>query len=180
VLRLFVRRSFFDEDQAEGMLQWPHSGFHVHAGVGVSEDDRPVARRFARYCAPNPCPPTRCAGVTRQSFCRHHGIHARGGVYEKLGCVNGVPEMPTACVPSPYAAGANCRGPLPAAPRTMSVWWNVGRHLETACVGVYYSRRLVPTSRASGAEWCRVVRSQREPRTFLLSAGRGFDANPGH
>jgi hypothetical protein len=26
VLRLFVRRGFFDEDQAEGMLQWPHSG----------------------------------------------------------------------------------------------------------------------------------------------------------
>jgi len=54
VLRLFVRRGFFDEDQAEGMLQWPHSGFHVHAGVGVSEDDRPFALRLARYCARNP------------------------------------------------------------------------------------------------------------------------------
>ena len=53
VLRLFVRRGFFDEDQAEGMLQWPHSGFHVHAGVGVSEDDRPFALRLARYCARN-------------------------------------------------------------------------------------------------------------------------------
>jgi hypothetical protein len=49
-----VRRGFFDEDQAEGMLQWPHSGFHVHAGVGVSEDDRPFALRLARYCARNP------------------------------------------------------------------------------------------------------------------------------
>jgi hypothetical protein len=54
VLRLFVRRGFFDEDQATGMLQWPHSGFHVHAGVGVSEDDRPFALRLARYCARNP------------------------------------------------------------------------------------------------------------------------------
>ena len=54
MLRLFVRRGFFDEDQAEGMLQWPHSGFHVHAGVGVSEDDRPFALRLARYCARNP------------------------------------------------------------------------------------------------------------------------------
>ena len=35
VLRPFVRRGLFDEDQALGMLQWPHSGFHVHAGVGV-------------------------------------------------------------------------------------------------------------------------------------------------
>ena len=37
-----------------GMLQWPHSGFHVHAGVGVSEDDRPFALSLARYCARKP------------------------------------------------------------------------------------------------------------------------------
>ncbi len=36
------------------MLQWPHSGFHVHAGVGVPEDDRVFALRLARYCARNP------------------------------------------------------------------------------------------------------------------------------
>ena len=57
VLRLFVRRGFFDEDQAEGMLQWPHSGFHVHTGVGVSAADRPFALRLARYCARNPMAP---------------------------------------------------------------------------------------------------------------------------
>ena len=51
VLRLFVRRGFFDEDQAEGMLQWPHSGFHVHAGVGVSEEHRPFALRHERCVA---------------------------------------------------------------------------------------------------------------------------------
>jgi hypothetical protein len=34
VLRLFVRRELFDEDQAAGMLGWPHSGFHVHTAVG--------------------------------------------------------------------------------------------------------------------------------------------------
>jgi len=54
VLRLFVRRGFFDEDRAQAMLQWPHSGFHVHAGVGVGEEDRPLALRLARYCARNP------------------------------------------------------------------------------------------------------------------------------
>ena len=54
VLRLFVRRGLFEEDQAAGMLQWPHSGFHVHAGVGVPEDERAFARRLARYCARNP------------------------------------------------------------------------------------------------------------------------------
>ena len=52
--RLFVRRGLFDEDQAQGMLQWPHSGFQVHAGVGVPEDDRAFALRLARYCARNP------------------------------------------------------------------------------------------------------------------------------
>ncbi len=43
MLRLVVRRGLFDEDQARGMLQSPHSGFHVHAGVGVPEDDRAFA-----------------------------------------------------------------------------------------------------------------------------------------
>ncbi len=33
VLRLFVRVDLFDEDQAAGMLTWPHSGFHVHTAV---------------------------------------------------------------------------------------------------------------------------------------------------
>jgi hypothetical protein len=54
VLRLFVRRELFDEDQAQAMLQWPHSGFHAHDSVWVSEDDRPFAERLARYCARNP------------------------------------------------------------------------------------------------------------------------------
>jgi hypothetical protein len=54
VLRLFVRRGLFEEDQAAGMLQWPHSGFQVHAGIGVPEDDRAFALRLARYCARNP------------------------------------------------------------------------------------------------------------------------------
>ena len=48
VLRLFVRLALFDEDQAAGMLTWPHSGFHVHTAVWVSEDDRAFATRLAR------------------------------------------------------------------------------------------------------------------------------------
>jgi hypothetical protein len=54
VLRLFVRLELFDEDQAAGMLTWPHSGFHVHTAVWVPEDDRAFATRLARYCARNP------------------------------------------------------------------------------------------------------------------------------
>lgn len=54
VLRLFVRLEPFDEDQAAGMLTWPHSGFHVHTAVWVPEDDRAFATRLARYCTRNP------------------------------------------------------------------------------------------------------------------------------
>ena len=54
VLRLFVRLALFDEAQAARMLTWPHSGFHVHTAVWVSEDDRTFATRLARYCARNP------------------------------------------------------------------------------------------------------------------------------
>ena len=54
VLRLFVRLEFVDEEQAAGMLTWPHSGFHVDTAVWVPEDDRAFAIRLARYCARNP------------------------------------------------------------------------------------------------------------------------------
>jgi len=51
VLRLSARPDLFDEDQDAGMLTWPHSGFHVHTAVWVSEDDRACATRLARCCA---------------------------------------------------------------------------------------------------------------------------------
>jgi hypothetical protein len=54
VLRLFVRREIFEEHEARAMLAWPHSGFHVHDGVLVPEDDTRFALRLARYCARNP------------------------------------------------------------------------------------------------------------------------------
>lgn len=54
MLRLFVRHELFDEDQAAGMLTWPHSGFHVRTAVWVPEDDRAFTARLARYCARNP------------------------------------------------------------------------------------------------------------------------------
>ncbi len=54
VLRLFVRRELMDVETAQGMLAWPHSGFHVHDGVWVAADDREFAVRLARYCARNP------------------------------------------------------------------------------------------------------------------------------
>jgi hypothetical protein len=54
VLRLFVRRGLFEPEEAEAMLAWPHSGFHVHDAVLVPEGDVAFAQRLARYCARNP------------------------------------------------------------------------------------------------------------------------------
>lgn len=54
VLRIFVRREIFDEGEAQAMLQWPHSGFHVHDEVLVPEDHSAFLLRLARYCARNP------------------------------------------------------------------------------------------------------------------------------
>ena len=54
VLRLFVRRELMDGETAQGMLAWPHSGFHVHDGVWVAAADRAFAVRLARYCVRNP------------------------------------------------------------------------------------------------------------------------------
>ncbi|MCZ6916794.1 MAG: hypothetical protein O7I93_08460 [Gemmatimonadetes bacterium] len=34
MLRLFVRRELMDVETVQGMLAWPHSGFHVHDGSG--------------------------------------------------------------------------------------------------------------------------------------------------
>ncbi len=54
ILRLFVRRGIVEADDAQRMLAWPHSGFHVHDGVWVADGDTDFALRLARYCARNP------------------------------------------------------------------------------------------------------------------------------
>ena len=54
MLRLFVKPGYFEGHEAQAMLEWPHSGFHVHDEVLVPEDDTAFALRLARYCARNP------------------------------------------------------------------------------------------------------------------------------
>jgi len=64
VLRRFVRLELFDEEQAAGMLTWPHSGFHVHTAVW--EDPfgcpRTIARSRPASRAPAPAIPSRWSG----------------------------------------------------------------------------------------------------------------------
>jgi hypothetical protein len=43
-----------DIETAQGMLNWPHSGFHVHDAVWAAADDKEFTVRLARYCARNP------------------------------------------------------------------------------------------------------------------------------
>jgi hypothetical protein len=81
VLRLFVGLALFDEDQAAGMLTWPHSGFHVHTAVWVPVDDRPFATRLARYCARHPVALERLTydRAAKAATYRSDGGHRDGG-----------------------------------------------------------------------------------------------------
>jgi len=51
VLKMFVKRELMDIGTAQSMLNWPHSGFHVHDAVWAPADDKEFTIRLARYCA---------------------------------------------------------------------------------------------------------------------------------
>jgi hypothetical protein len=54
VLREFVKRELMSEEAAENMLTWPHSGFHVHLGPLIHDDEAELLATTARYCARAP------------------------------------------------------------------------------------------------------------------------------
>ena len=45
VFRAFVRCGVSERENADAMLAWPHSGFHVHDAVWVPDGDTAFARR---------------------------------------------------------------------------------------------------------------------------------------
>ena len=53
VLKLFVKRELMDIETAQGMLNWPHSGFHTHDGVWVAAGDKEFTVRLARLLRPS-------------------------------------------------------------------------------------------------------------------------------
>ena len=53
-LRWFVERDWLEEDAAQAMLSWPHSGFGAHIGPTIAADDRAGLLRVARYAARAP------------------------------------------------------------------------------------------------------------------------------
>lgn len=54
MLREFVKRELMSEEAAENMLSWPHSGFHVHLGPLIHEDEGELLGATARYCSRAP------------------------------------------------------------------------------------------------------------------------------
>jgi hypothetical protein len=54
VLQWFVAQEWLEEDAAETMLSWPHSGFGAHVGPRIAADDREGLLRVARYAARAP------------------------------------------------------------------------------------------------------------------------------
>jgi hypothetical protein len=54
VLREFVKRELLSEEAAQNMLSWPHSGFHVHLGPLIHENEAELLTTTARYCARAP------------------------------------------------------------------------------------------------------------------------------
>jgi len=54
LLRAFVRAELLTRDQATSMLDWPHSGFHVHHAVRLEADDACGILQLARYAARAP------------------------------------------------------------------------------------------------------------------------------
>ena len=54
LLRAFVRKELLSEHDAQSMLAWPHSGFHVHNAVRLEADDPHGILQLARYAARAP------------------------------------------------------------------------------------------------------------------------------
>jgi hypothetical protein len=54
ILALLVARDLLDEDDVEGMLAWPHSGFRVDTRVHLSPGDREGVQDIAKYLAHGP------------------------------------------------------------------------------------------------------------------------------
>ena len=54
VLAWFVDHGWLEQDAAQAMLAWPHSGFGAHIGPPITGDDRDGLLRVARYSARAP------------------------------------------------------------------------------------------------------------------------------
>ena len=78
VLNMFVKRELMDIETAQGMLAWPHSGFHVHDAVWAAAEDKEFTVRLARYCARNPIALGRMEYDAGQSAVTYHSDKVTG------------------------------------------------------------------------------------------------------
>ena len=70
VLKMFVKRELMDIETAQGMLNWPHSGFHMHDAVWAAADDTEFTVTVGALLRPQPYLP-RPHGVRRATQRRH-------------------------------------------------------------------------------------------------------------
>jgi hypothetical protein len=54
LVRLLQRRGHLSKLDADGMLQWPNSGFSLNGEVRINSEDRAGLERLVRYCARPP------------------------------------------------------------------------------------------------------------------------------
>jgi hypothetical protein len=78
VLRMFVKRELIDIETAQGVLAWPHSGFHMHDGVWAAAEDKKFTVRLARYRARNPIALSRMEYHAGQSAATYHSDKPSG------------------------------------------------------------------------------------------------------
>jgi hypothetical protein len=103
VLREFVRLDLLTEDDAHSMLQWPHSGFHVHHSVRLEADDACGLLQLARYSARAPV-----------SLERLHYDARKQQVTLQSDKREGPPPEPTSSRPSSFSPGSSSTSPAHA------------------------------------------------------------------
>jgi putative transposase len=71
VLKMFVKRELMDIETAQGMIGWPHSGFHTHDGVWVAADDTEFTVRWSLPAgSPATAPEIPSPSVARDRYSR--------------------------------------------------------------------------------------------------------------
>jgi hypothetical protein len=73
VLRILVDRGKLDEDAAEGLLTWKHSGFSVHNKIRVDAGDGVGLERLSRYLVHPPIAQQRLRYTGSGADCSYRG-----------------------------------------------------------------------------------------------------------
>jgi hypothetical protein len=79
VIRMLVRRGRLEEEAAEGLLSWRHSGFSVHHAIRVESEDTQGLERLCRYLMHPPIAVERLCYEGAQATYRGRRVHPVSG-----------------------------------------------------------------------------------------------------